>query len=70
MWETLRQFVDGTDDMTGGLLVFLVGRDFVTDDARGLQAYPALHLRLTDDVRDRRRANPLAAMVRIGVEAE
>ena len=66
MWETLRQFVDGTDDMTGGLLVFLVGRDFVEDDVRGLQGYPALHLRLTDDVRDRRRANPLAAMVRIG----
>jgi P-loop Domain of unknown function (DUF2791) len=66
MWETLRQFVDGIDDMTGGLLVFVVGRDFVTDEARGLQGYPALHLRLTDDVRDRRRANPLGAMVRIG----
>jgi hypothetical protein len=66
MWETLRQFVDGTDDMAGALLVFLVGRDFLEDDARGLKGYPALHLRLTDDVRDRRRANPLAAMVRIG----
>jgi hypothetical protein len=66
MWETLRQFIDGTDDMTGALLVFLLGRDFVQDDVRGLQGYPALHLRLTDDVRDRRRANPLAAMVRIG----
>jgi hypothetical protein len=65
MWETLRQFVDGTDDLTGGLLVFLVGRDFVEDEQRGLHAYPALHLRLTDDVRDRRRPNPLAPMVRI-----
>jgi hypothetical protein len=65
MWETLRQFVDGTDDMSGGLFVFLVGREFVEDDERGLRGYNALNLRLTDDVRDRRRPNPLAAMVRI-----
>ena len=66
MWETLRQFIDGTDDLSGGLFVFLVGREFVEDDQRGVRGYNALHLRLTDDVRDRRRPNPLAAMVRIG----
>jgi hypothetical protein len=65
MWETLRQFIDGTDDLNGGLFVFVVGQDFVEDEARGLRGYNALHLRLTDDVRDRRRANPLAPMVRI-----
>ncbi len=65
MWEVLRQFVDGTDDMAGCLFCFLVGPEFVEDDHRGLRGYPALHLRLTDDVRDRRRANPLAPMVRI-----
>jgi P-loop Domain of unknown function (DUF2791) len=65
MWETLRQFIDGTDDLSGGLFVFLVGREFVEDDQRGLRGYNALHLRLTDDVRDRRRPNPLAPMVRI-----
>jgi hypothetical protein len=65
MWETLRQFIDATDDLNGGLFVFVVGREFVEDDQRGLRGYNALHLRLTDDVRDRRRANPLAAMVRI-----
>jgi hypothetical protein len=65
MWETLRQFVDGIDDLTGGLFVFVVGRQFLEDDERGLRGYNALHLRLTDDVRDRRRANPLAPMVRI-----
>jgi hypothetical protein len=65
MWETLRQFVDGTDDLTGGLFVFLVGREFLEDDERGMRGYNALHLRLTDDVRDRRRPNPLAAMVRL-----
>ena len=65
MWETLRQFIDGSDDLGGGLFVFLVGREFVEDEARGLRGYNALHLRLTDDVRDRRRPNPLAPMVRI-----
>jgi len=65
MWETLRQFIDGTDDLSGGLFVFVVGREFVEDEQRGLRGYNALHLRLTDDVRDRRRPNPLAPMVRI-----
>jgi hypothetical protein len=65
MWETLRQFIDGTDDLSGGLFVFLVGPEFVENDERGLRGYNALHLRLTDDVRDRRRANPLAPMVRV-----
>ncbi|HXM55988.1 MAG TPA: BREX system ATP-binding domain-containing protein [Candidatus Dormibacteraeota bacterium] len=65
MWETLRQFIDGTDDVSGCLFVFLVGREFVEDDARGVRGYPAVHMRLADDVRDRRRPNPLAPMVRI-----
>jgi hypothetical protein len=65
MWETLRQFIDGTDDLNGGLFVFIVGREFVEDEQRGMRGYNALHLRLTDDVRDRRRANPLAPMVRV-----
>jgi hypothetical protein len=69
MWETLRQFIDGTDDLSGGLFVFVVGRAFVEDDQRGLRGYNALHLRLTDDVRDRRRPNPLAPMVRIREQA-
>jgi hypothetical protein len=65
MWETLRQFIDGADDLSGGLFVFLAGRELVEDAERGLRSYNALHLRLTDDVRDRRRPNPLAPMVRI-----
>lgn len=65
MWETLRQFVDGTDDMDGCLLVFVAGREFLEDDQRGMRGYNALHLRLTDDVRDRWRPNPLAPMVRL-----
>ena len=37
----------------------------VTDDVRGLPAYSALQQRVVDEVRDRRRANPFAALVRL-----
>jgi hypothetical protein len=42
----------------------------VADDARGLPAYSALHLRIIDEVRDRRRANPFAALVRLETRME
>ena len=38
----------------------------VHDDKRGLPAYTALQLRVADEVRDRRRINPYASLVRIG----
>ena len=37
----------------------------MTDDNRGLPAYSALQLRIVDEVRDRRRPNPFAALVRL-----
>ncbi|MGH3302795.1 MAG: hypothetical protein ACRDOK_14135 [Streptosporangiaceae bacterium] len=37
---------------------------------RGLPAYAALHLRVADEVRDRRRANPFAALARLEVRLE
>jgi len=39
--------------------------DLVADDASGLPAYSALHLRIIDKVRDRRRANPFGALLRL-----
>jgi len=68
-YEMMRQFIDATDELSGVLLVFLAGPEFVTDDTRGMRLYPALETRLVDDVRDRRRANPLAPMVRIAAGA-
>jgi hypothetical protein len=69
-YEVLRQLIDGTDDMRGILAVAVVPPDLVTDETRGLPAYAALHLRVADEVRDRRRANPFAAMVRLEVRLE
>lgn len=65
MHEVLREFVDATDDLHSALIVFLTGDQFLTSVSNGLRNYDALRLRLTDDVRDRRRPNPFAPMVRI-----
>jgi hypothetical protein len=61
----LRQFVDATDDLSSALIVFMTDERFLPGNTRGLNSYDALRLRLTDDVRDRRRPNPLAPMVRL-----
>lgn len=64
-YEVLRQFIDGTDEFEGGMIVVLAGPEFVDDDKRGLSRYDALRLRIADDVHDRRRQNPLASLVRL-----
>ena len=63
VYEVVRQFIDGTDEMVGTMLVFLTGTEFLTDEQRGMRAYDALRLRLYDDVRDKSRPNPLSPMV-------
>jgi hypothetical protein len=69
-YEVLRQFIDATDELRGALLVAMVPPGLMTDEIRGLPAYAALHLRVADEVRDRRRANPFAALVRLEVRLE
>jgi hypothetical protein len=68
--EVLRQFIDATDDLSGALIVFLTDERFLTDRERGLRGYDALRLRLTDDIRDRHRPNPLAPMVTIATTSD
>ena len=69
-WEVVRQLIDATEAMTNMLVVVVLPPELVTDPARGLPAYSALQLRVADEVRDRRRANPYAAMVRLDVRLE
>ncbi|MCW3037575.1 MAG: hypothetical protein JWM17_2887, partial [Actinobacteria bacterium] len=61
----LRQLVDATDDLAATLVAVVAPLDFVTDETRGLTSYTALQLRVADEVRDRRRVNPFAALVRL-----
>ena len=69
-YEVLRQLIDATDDLRGLLAVAAMPPELMTDESRGLPAYTALHLRVADEVRDRRRANPYAALVRLEVRLE
>jgi hypothetical protein len=64
-YEVLRQFIDATDDLEGCLIVVLAPPEFLEDPKRGLDRYDPLRLRIWDEVHDRRRANPLAALVRL-----
>lgn len=67
-YEVLRQFIDGTDEMEGCLIVVLAPIDFLNDNKRGVKKYDALNLRILDEVRDRQRENPLASLVRLTKE--
>lgn len=69
-FEVLRQLIDATDELRGVLFVAMVPPELVTDEARGLPSYTALQLRVADEVRDRRRVNPFAALVRLEVRLE
>lgn len=69
-YEVLRQLIDATDELRGVLAVAVVPPALVTDESRGLPAYTALQLRVADEVRDRRRANPFASLVRLEVRLE
>jgi P-loop Domain of unknown function (DUF2791) len=69
-YEVLRQFIDATDELRGVLVIAVVPPELMTDETRGLPAYSALHLRVADEVRDQRRANPFAALVRLEVRLE
>ena len=65
VYDTLRQFIDGMNDMTACLIVVLAPPAFLTDTRRGLDRYEALKLRIWDDVREKQTPNPLAPMVRL-----
>jgi len=69
-YELLRQLIDATDDLAHTLVVAVFPPDLVSDESRGLPSYAALQLRISDEVRDRRRANPFASLIRLDVRLE
>ena len=68
--EVLRQLVDATDALHGAFIAVTLPPAMITDETRGLPAYSALQLRVVDEVRDRRRTNPFAALVRLETRLE
>lgn len=69
-YEVLRQLIDAADALRGVLIAVTIPPELVTDEVRGLPAYAALQLRIVDEVRDKRRANPYAALVRLEARLE
>jgi len=69
-YEMLRQLIDATDEFDGLFVAATLPTSLVQDEVRGLPAYTALQLRVSDEVRDRRRVNPYATMVRVGGRSE
>jgi hypothetical protein len=69
-YELLRQLIDATDDLVGMLVLAVVPPELVSDERRGLPSYAALQLRVADEVRDRRRTNPFASLIRLDVRLE
>lgn len=64
-YEVLRQFIDTTDELEGVLIVAIAPPEFLQDPRRGLERYAPLQTRISDEVQDRNRANPLASLVRL-----
>jgi P-loop Domain of unknown function (DUF2791) len=69
-YELLRQLIDSVDELPGLFAAVLLPPELVHDEQRGLPAYSALQLRVADEVRDRTRANPYAALVRLDAPVE
>lgn len=69
-YELLRQLIDSADELPGLFAAVVLTPDLVTDERRGLPAYSALQLRVADEVRDRNRANPYAALIRLDARQE
>ncbi len=65
VYEVLRQFIDAVDELEGCLVAVIAPTAFLTDEKRGLARYMALRLRIWDEVRDRKLANPLSSLVRL-----
>ena len=68
-YELLRQFIDRADRLSNTLMVVVTNHDFLETSpdrrSRGYGIYPALRTRVMDDVRDRKRVNPLSSLVRL-----
>lgn len=66
-YEVLRQFIDDVDEVSFLFVGVVAAPGLLEDPRRSVDNYTALKLRIVDEVRDRNRANPLNAMVRVDV---
>jgi P-loop Domain of unknown function (DUF2791) len=65
VYEIVRELIDSTDSLGHGLVVITIPDDLFDNPDRGPFVYPALAMRLIDDVADRHIPNPFAPVVRL-----
>lgn len=66
-YELLREFIDDTDETANLLLIAVAGPGLLDDPKRSVDHYQALKLRISNDVHDKERPNPLNIMVRFDI---
>ena len=60
VYELLRQLIDATDELASCFVLVTTAPETLIDPKRGIEHnYPALKMRIWNEVRDRQRANPL-----------
>ncbi len=64
-YEIIRELIDTTDSLRRCLVVITMPSHLFDDPHRGPFAYPALAMRILDDVTDRQLPNPFAPVVRV-----
>ncbi|MEO9175730.1 MAG: BREX system ATP-binding domain-containing protein [Gaiellales bacterium] len=65
-YEVLRQLIDATDELSSCFVLVTTAPETLTDPRRGIEhSYPALKMRIWNEVRDRHRPNPFAALIRL-----
>lgn len=71
-YEVIREFIDGTDNIDGLLMVVFTPAEFTNIDpkSRGLGKWPALSQRVYDEVRATQHANPMSALARVALASE
>lgn len=71
VYEVLRQLIDSTDELTHCFVLVIASPETLFDSKRGIEEhYQALKTRIWNEVHDRMRDNPLAALVRISPDRE
>jgi hypothetical protein len=64
-YDMLRKFIDATDNLENCVLIVIAPPEFIEDERRGVARYPALKMRIWDEVRDRQRDNPYAPLISV-----
>lgn len=65
LYEVLRQFIDSMDETENTFITVVLPPALTLDPKRGMESYRALQMRIVEEVRDKTKDNPFAALVRL-----